>query len=301
MPLLLPSFGINFLTKILVFSIFAMSLDIVLGYTGLPSFGHAAFFGSAAYISAILKINGLDNFILIFFCSTLAAGMLAAMFGYIATRVREVYFILITLALGQMVYAFAWTQRQWTGGDDGITGISRPFLGIPLSLENPNYFYLFIFIIFIICFILMKKIVNSPFGLVIQGIRENEARMRALGYNIWLYKYISFIIGGIFGGISGILYAWFNGFVGPDDVHLLTSANGLFMVIMGGAGTLVGPIIGSGIILALNYFVSIYTIHWTLVVGVLIVIIVMFTPSGVVFYIKKLFETLEKKYGSVKN
>ena len=299
LPLILPTFGTSLVTKILIFGILAMSLDIILGYTGLPSLGHAAFFAIGGYITGIMVTKGVHNFGLVLAGSLLATLIIASVFGLVANRTKGIYFLLVTFALGMLVYAFVWKQRELTGGDDGLPGILRPSLGIQCSLDTTSNFYFFTAAIFVICFLLMRRVVNSPFGYAIQGIRDNEYRMQALGYNVWLYKYVSFLIGAMFAGVAGILFAYFNQFMSPGEAHALTSIEVFLMCIIGGVGTLVGPVIGSAIFILLKYFVSIYTTNWMLIIGTIIILIVMFMPGGIQGYIIKLQHQLAlRNHGS---
>lgn len=282
LPQILDNYYVNLMTKMLIFAIFAMSLDLVIGYMGLPSLGHAAFFGVAAYTIGIFSIKVLPIFWLNLVLSIAMAGFVAAVYGLLALRTREAYFFMITLALAEVLWAIAFSWRSFTKGDDGIPGISRPdlsFIHWPLTNVN-NYFY-FVLLFFVVASILLYIIVNSPFGHVILGIRESELRMRALGYNAWLYKYILFIVAGLFAGLAGTLSVYFNGFVSPSDLGIDVSAEGLLMVLLGGPGTLFGPALGAGIIVFMKNVISTYTTRWVLVLGVIYVLVVMFAPKGV--------------------
>ncbi len=201
LPIFLPMYLQGLMTKILVFAIFAISLDLIWGYTGLSSMGHAAFFGIAGYATAILiRHYGAVTFLETAPLSILITTVFAAVFGIISLRVSGLYFLMVTLALGQALFSIAWEWYHVTGGAFGLT-IPPLKLGIPGVTSTSISIYYFVFILFIICYFLLRLIVKSPFGHVLQGIRENEPRMRALGYNTWLYKYIAFIIAGFFAGI----------------------------------------------------------------------------------------------------
>jgi len=292
------------LTKILIFAIFAMSLDLILGYTGLSSLGHAAFFGVGGYTTGILIIHfGVDTFWLTAPLSILMATLFAAVFGFIALRVSGLYFLMVTFALGQLLFAVAWQWFRMTGGAFGLKGIPPPNLGIPWLTFNDTSLYYFVLLIFIICYFLLYRIVNSPFGYALRGIREDEPRMRALGYNTWLYKYISFIIAGLFAGIGGVLFAHWNMLVSPTHLGVVTSSLGLFYVIIGGAGTLFGPVIGSAVVIGIEYGASLYTPErWPLILGALFVIVVMFLRGGISPHLANLWRKVVKySYGSVKD
>jgi branched-chain amino acid transport system permease protein len=272
---------VSLVTKVLIFGLLAMSLDLLVGYSGLWSFGHAAFFGVAAYTTGILITRyGITSFWLSAPASVLAATLVAALFGYIALRVSDIYFLLITFALGQLVFSLAMKWVAMTGGSVGLVGIPYPDFGF--SWDSPTGFYYFVLLIFIVCSILLYLVTKSPFGAGLQGIRESEIRMRCLGYNTWLYKYIAFIIGGLFAGIAGILYVHFNGVVTPTEASVATSGLIWLMLIIGGTGTLWGALIGSGVILFLQYFISILTPQrWPLIMGACLIASVIVLRGGI--------------------
>jgi ABC-type uncharacterized transport system permease subunit len=197
-PLYLSPFNLIMLIKILIFALFAMSLDIIFGYTGLPSFGHTIFFGISVYTTGILIVTyGIGSFWLAAPAGILLAVLAAAVFGFVVTRISEVYFMLATFALGQLVYNIDIHWLSMTNGPNGFPGIPRPDLGLPLDMSNDIYFFFLTLIVFLICFFLLHRIVHSPFGLTLKAIRENEPRMLSLGYRTWVYKYTSFVLGGI--------------------------------------------------------------------------------------------------------
>jgi len=193
-----------------------------------------------------------------------------------------VYFLMITLALGMVVWGLAFRWVSVTKGDNGISSIPRPSLGLPWSFTNQTAFYYLTLLTFVVAFALMLLIVRSPFGMSMRGIRESERRMRSLGYNVWLHKYLVFILGGAFAGLSGVLWAYYNGFVSPVEVQLITSVETLLMVALGGPGTLVGPTLGAGVIVFLKNFVSLYTKRWLLILGGVYICVILFAPQGIV-------------------
>jgi branched-chain amino acid transport system permease protein len=277
----------------LIFAIFAMSLDIIQGYTGLPSLGHAAFMGTAAFVVGILnvKIFRGSNFGVELMAGIFSAAVVAAVLGLIVLRSKGTYLLMILMASSMMLWGIAFKWRSVTGGDDGLPGISRPNLSfIHWNLGDNTSFYYFVLLFFIIAAVLLYLVVRSSFGHTLLGIRESESRMLSLGYNIWLQKYIAFIVSAIFAGLSGVLLAYYNGFVSPSELHLVTSAEGLIMVILGGAGTLFGPAIGAGIIILVKNFVSGYTEHWMIILGALYIFTVMFAPQGVYRLAKQLLQ-----------
>lgn len=280
-----PLLGIAFvglLTNILIFVLLAMSLDLVFGYAGLWHFGHAGLFGVGAYTTGIL-INHFDitSFWLSAPAGILMAALVAAIFGFIALRMATFYFFIVTFSLGQLIFGLAMQWVDMTGGIDGLPGIPYPDLGFSFSFSPISYYY-FTLVIVAVSAVLLYLITKSPFGYSLQGIRESETRMRILGYNTWLHKYIAFIIAGLFAGVAGVLYIHFNGLITPANTDFATSGLLVFMVIIGGAGTLWGAAIGSALILSLQYFVSLFTPErWPLIVGVIFVVAVMFLRGGI--------------------
>jgi branched-chain amino acid transport system permease protein len=264
----------------LIFAILAMSLDILMGYTGLPSFGHCAYFGASAYVVAIMSTRYQIGFLGCVSGGILAAIVVGAIFGLLLAHTGGVYFLMITLALGMVIWGLAFRWVTMTGGDNGIAGIPRPELGLPVSLWDPVVFYYFTFIVFLVSLLLLYLFIRSPFGQSLLGIRESESRMRNLGYNTWLHKYLAYVVAGTFGGVSGILWAYYNGFVSPVDVELGSSFEAFLMVILGGAGTLTGPAVGAAIIVFLKNFVSAYTHRWLLIIGAIYILTIMYAPGG---------------------
>lgn len=281
-PLFLSSFLLTLLTQSLIYSILAMSLDIILGYTGLASLGHAAYLGLGAYSVGILATRYGAGFWVTLSFGVLLAVAVAAIFGLVALRATGVYFLMITLALGMVVWGLAHRWVTMTQGDNGISAIPRPDLGLPWSLALSIPFYYFALAGFLIAFWILLVIVRSPFGHTLVGIRESESRMRTLGYHVWLHKYIGFVIAGGVGGFAGVLWAYYNGFVSPADLQLATSVEVLLMVALGGRGTLLGPALGAGIIVFLKNLVSIYTHRWVLILGAVYIGTIVYAPEGIV-------------------
>jgi branched-chain amino acid transport system permease protein len=289
-PLVLPSYYLSVVTMILIFGLFAMSLNIIFGDTGLNSLGHAAFFGMAGYIGGISIVTyGITSFWLSTPLALLGAAITAAVFGIIALRVSGVYFLLVTFALGQLLWTVAEKWYAVTMGRSGFVGIPAPDIGLPLvDFTKPVEYYYFVLVVFAICYYLMHRLHRSPFGYALQGIREREPRMRALGYNVWLYKYLAYIIAGVFAGVGGVLYAHFNGSIAPSHIGFSTSALVMLMVILGGAGTLWGPVLGAALIVLIQSFASlIVPARWPLILGVLFVVGVMGFRGGIAPHITK--------------
>jgi branched-chain amino acid transport system permease protein len=276
------SFMILLATRALAFSILVMSLDILLGFTGLASLGQAAYFGVGAYMTAILAAKyqiGLGfDFWLVVVGGLLIGAALAAAFGLLAIRATGVYFLMITLALGQCVWGLAYRWNSLTNGDNGINLQVRPKFGIDLA--NQVTFFYVVLGLFAVSLLALYVLVRSPFGRSLAGIRERELRMKILGYNTWLHKYIAFIIAGAFGGLAGVLWAHTAGIVSPDNVVLTTSVDALLMAVLGGAGTLVGGVIGAFIVTAIREYLSTLVPWWQYVLGAVYVLTIFYLPSG---------------------
>ncbi|HEX5211494.1 MAG TPA: branched-chain amino acid ABC transporter permease [Pseudolabrys sp.] len=276
------SFVVLLTTRAMCFAILAMSVDLLLGFTGLSSMGQAAYFGVGAYLTAILATKyhvGLGwDFWLVVILGMLLGAALAALFGLFAMRASGVYFLMITLALGQCVWGLAYRWNSLTGGDNGINVSSRPSFG--LDLTNETTFFLLVFAFFVVSLIVLYILVRSPFGRSLEGIRERELRMQILGYNTWLHKYIAFVIAGAFGGLAGVLWAHTNGLISPETVVLTTSVDSLLMVVLGGAGTLIGGAIGSAIVFALREYLSTLVPWWQYVLGGVYVLTILYLPMG---------------------
>jgi len=284
------AFVILLITRALILAILAMSLDILLGFTGLPSLGQAAYLGIGAYLTAILatKFNfGLGwSFWVVVLLGILLAAATAAFFGLFAVRASGVYFLMITLALGQCVWGLAYRWNSMTGGDNGINLPRRPAFGIQLS-SDVAYFYV-VFGFFALSLLMLYVLVKSPFGRSLEGIREREVRMRTLGYNTWLHKYLAFIIAGGFGGLAGVLWAHANGHVSPEDVVLTTSVDALLMVVLGGPGTLVGGAIGAAVVLFLREYLSTLVAWWQYVLGAVYILTILYLPDGLMGMARRL-------------
>jgi branched-chain amino acid transport system permease protein len=278
-PPFLSAYPLTLLTQALIYAIFAMSLDVLLGYTGLPSLGHAAYFGVAAYAVAILSTEYGAGFWTAFAAALAAAVGAAALFGVLAIRAAGTYFLMITLALGMVVWGLAFRWVSVTQGDNGISGVQRPTVA-GWSASDPLAFYYLTFVVFAVTAAALVVLVRSPFGMSLRGIRDSEGRMRSLGYNVWLHKYLSFVMSGGFAGVAGMLWAYYNGFVSPIEVQLVTSVEAVLMVALGGSGTLVGPALGAGIIVFLKNFVSVYTKRWLLILGGVYICVILFAPGG---------------------
>jgi len=279
-PFVLPDYTRTLIAEIFIFAIFAMSLDILVGYTGLMSLGHAAFFGLGAYTVAILGVLFGGNAWLGVAAGVTIAAAGAAVIGFFCVRTSGIPFLMLTLAFSQLVFSAALKWRNLTGGSDGLAIFEKPsFLGWGLSDSLAMYFMALAF--FLLCYWGLRRLINAPLGHIFVGIRENEPRMLAIGYATSTYKVLSFTIAGALAGLAGGLYAIFNGFISPDAVYWTASGDILIMVMLGGAGTLTGPVIGTAIFMLMKNLVSSYSEHWMLIIGVVFISCVMFFPGGI--------------------
>jgi branched-chain amino acid transport system permease protein len=295
MPPFYTSYWITLFTQMLIYGILAMSLDILLGYTGLSSFGHAGFFGSSAYVVAVLATRYKMGFLTCFVSGIAVTTVISMIFGLLVAHATGVYFLIITLALGMTLWGLAFRWVTMTGGDNGISGIPRPDIGLPISLKDPLTFYYVILVFFLICLILMAIYVRSPFGHSLKGVRESESRMRVLGYHTWLHKYLSYVSAAAFGGVAGALWAYFDGFISPYNMDLTASIEIILMVILGGPGTLIGPALGAAIIVFLKNFISAYTQRWLLIVGTIYILTILYAPQGLMNLLKDWLKGGRKK------
>jgi branched-chain amino acid transport system permease protein len=281
LPLILSPYYVGLVVKMMVFALFAMSLDLLLGYAGMPSLGHAAYFGMAAYTTGLLALKAGWTVWLALPAGIAMAALTSVVFGLLALRTRGSYFLMITLALSQVLWGIAFGWRSLTGGDDGLPEVPRPDLSLPWSMSDNTPFYYFVLLFFVVGTLVLVRVVASPFGYVLRGIRESETRMLVLGYNVWRYKLVAFVVAAAFAGLAGCLYVYFNRFVSPDYVHVVRSAEVLLMVILGGAGTLIGPAVGATLIVLLENLISTYTERWVTVLGVIYVLVALLAPNGI--------------------
>lgn len=281
-PLIAPLFDlgfyVSFVRRVLIYALAASSLNFILGYGGMVALGHAAFFGAGAYVVAILSAQGQSQALAAWPVAMFVAGTLALLIGAISLRTRGVYFIMITLAFAQMVFYLFISLRQY-GGEDGIN-LSTPSTLPLLNLSNDTQFYYLVLAVVAACLWLMHCMVNARFGRALQGIRENETRMLALGYPVLRIKLVAFVFAGALAGLAGALLANHNLFVSPSLMHWTASANLIIMVIVGGIGLRFGGVVGAAVMLLLEEFLRLYTDYWHMPLGVLLLLIVLFAPRG---------------------
>ncbi len=287
------SFGINLLTETLIFGLLAMSLDLLLGYTGLVSFGHAAYFGLGAYTAGILtaqlKLNNLLIGLLMGLC---VAGLGALVLGYLSIRTSGIYFLMLTLAFSQMLYAVAFKWSDVTGGSNGLS-LTRPPVDLPglsWDFKDRTSFYFLALGCFLAGFFILRQVILSPFGRSLVGIRDNENRMAALGYQTRNFKLIAFVIAGSLGGLAGALNAYNNGFVSSNEFYWTTSGAVMVMVLLGGKGSLVGPVLGAFLVRYAEQFIQaqnfrlgtfVVSERWLMVLGFIFIAFVLAAPGGI--------------------
>jgi branched-chain amino acid transport system permease protein len=280
-PALLPDFLVTSATEVLILGLFAMSLDLLVGYTGLESFGHAAVYGLGAYTASLLLLRAgvsLPVALLLAACGTAAV---ALPIGWLCTRTTGVSFAMLTLAFAQLFYALAYKWQSVTGGSDGLAGVPRspgPF-GMSWFASRVGYYYLAAGCL-VGAYVLCRAFVASPVGTALLAIRDNERKASSLGYNPRAYKVAVFVIAAFFGGLAGALYAPFAGFASPDLFFWVLSGQVLVMVIIGGAGSLLGPVAGAMVFLLLEHYLSGLTDSWALVLGLIFILFVLFVPEG---------------------
>jgi branched-chain amino acid transport system permease protein len=283
-PLVLPEFWRRFLTEILIWGLLAMSSDLLIGYAGMISFGHSAFFGLGMYgaAAALLTVSPPNLWLAVGYGLIGAAG--AALFvAYFSTRLRDIYFAITTLIFSQIFYVIIFTWTDVTGGENGLT-FRRPALSIPWLYATPftnETLHWFVLAVVTASYLTLRRITQSPFGMVLQSIRENESRTRAIGYPVERYKVVAVMLSGLFAGLAGALYAIQNRFAAPDFVYFLVSGETVIFNVMGGMGTLVGPIVGAGCFLLLReMFSRFFTEYYLIPLGIIFIAMVIFMPQG---------------------
>jgi len=271
---------VNIVSQILIYAILALGLNVLVGYAGLVSLGHAGLFGVACYAAAWLVAGGWGHLS----AALLAIGVIiatSAVFAVLSLRATGIGFLMITLAIGQILWGLAYRWIGLTGGDNGINVPSRPApFGLSLALSRP--FYFFVLVVFLVAVAAMAVFIRSPFGASLRGTRDQPRRMTALGYNVWLIRFLAFLFSGFWSGVAGLLFCYYNQFVSPNVLALSSSAEALLMVISGGTGTLLGPIAGATLVVIMKNVASAYIERWNFLLGAIFVAIVIFMPEGLV-------------------
>ena len=281
LPWIAGEFYVNLTSQVLIAAVFAASINLLLGYGGLPTLGHAAYVGVAAYVSAWLFLKlGLGHW-LTAPLALAATTLMACFFGLIALRATGLGFLMLTLALSQVLWGTAYRWVSVTDGDNGLRGLTRP-APFGINLDDSTAFYYFALIVTAVSIWLMARFVASPFGAALRGTRDQPRRMAALGHNVGLIRWVTFVYAGFWGAVSGLLFVYYHKYIHPVSLSLQSSAEGLLAVIAGGSGTLAGPIVGAAIVVILKNYVSAYIERWNMLLGFVFVLIVVFMPDGLV-------------------
>jgi branched-chain amino acid transport system permease protein len=292
-PLVLPPYWSRFVTEILIWGLLAMSSDILIGYTGMVSFGHSAFFGLGMYgAAAALLMVAPPNLLLALLFGLTASSAIAAFVAYFSTRLRDIYFAITTLIFSQIFYVIIFTWTEVTGGENGLS-FKRPALGIPglwTTPFTPETLHWFVLAVVAGSYLILRRIMRSPFGMVLQSIRENEPRTRAIGYAVERYKIVAVMLSGLFAGLSGVLYALQNRFAAPDFVFFIVSGDAVIFNVMGGIGTLVGPIVGAATFLLLREGLGRLfgdQFPYLIPLGFIFIAIIIFMPQGLLGFMRR--------------
>jgi branched-chain amino acid transport system permease protein len=292
-PLVLPEFWRRFLTEILIWGLLAMSSDLLIGYAGMISFGHSAFFGLGMYgaAAALLTVSP-PNLWLAIGCGLIGAAGVALFVAYFSTRLRDIYFAITTLIFSQIFYVIIFTWTAVTGGENGLI-FTRPHFSIPFLYDvrfNSTTLHWFVLALVAASYLFLRRVTQSPFGKVLQSIRENEARTRAIGYPVERYKIVAVMLSGLFAGLAGVLYAIQNEFAAPDFVYFVTSGDTVIWNVMGGIGTLVGPIVGAGFFQLLRELMSRLfgdQFPYLIPLGLIFIVMIIFLPQGLLGFARR--------------
>ncbi len=279
LPFFSGEYYINLSSQILIFAVFAASINLLLGYGGLPTLGHAAYLGVAAYLSALMYLKWHVAPLLIAPLALAGTTLMACVFGLIALRATGLGFLMLTLALSQVLWGTAYRWVSVTDGDNGLRGLSRP-APFGISLDNASAFYWFTLAISVVAIAFMARFVASPFGAALRGARDQPRRMSALGYDVWLIRWITFVYAGFWGAVSGLLFVYYHKYIHPVSLSLANSAEGLLAVIAGGSGTLAGPLVGAAIVMLVKNYLSATIERWNMLLGFIFVFIVVLMPEG---------------------
>lgn len=284
-PFVAGEFWMRLIMQIMIFGLLALSTDLLLGHAGLFSLCHASFFAVSAYVTAILHVRHGFGTAVAAPVGILAGTVLALIFA-VAVRTRGVYFILITLAFGYIVWGVTYRWASFTGGDNGVTNVPLPSIG-PWHVNDVTSYYYVVLIVILLCAAAYYTLVTSPFGLTLRGIKSSESRMRSLGYSVGWHLYAGFVLSGVLASIAGVLYVYFNRFINPTAAAFPVSVEAVLMAIIGGTGTIIGPFIGAGIVLVLRNWVSGFFHYYTGVLGIVFIVTVLWAPQGIMGLLKR--------------
>jgi branched-chain amino acid transport system permease protein len=295
LPFVVPPYQTVLLSYGLVFAIAALGFNLLLGYTGLLSFGHSAYFGAGAYaVAFIVKYAKLDSMEAFVLGGIVASGAIAALFGLLCVRYTRIFFGILTMALSQVLWSLAFKFFWVTGGSDGLRVPTPTLLGGYVRAGNDKFeflshrYYYYVLAMFVICVAVMWVIVHSPFGKALQAIRDNETRAEFVGVQVWHYRWVAFVISGVFTGIAGALWVPLNGLTTPDILHWTFSGKMVFFTVLGGFQTFFGPIVGAVIYNYLETYAVGHTVYWQMVLGIVLVVLVLALPAGIVGTLRRL-------------
>ena len=283
-PFWLSIYWVIILTEILTMSLFAMSFNLLFGYTGLLSFGQAGFFGAGAYFAVLTLIHGPASLWAALAAGSLGAAVLALVIGWLCVRRDEIYFAILTLGFGMMLFTVAHNWRSVTGGSDGLGNFTLPELGLfgwHISMFNPRHFYFLVLFIVTVGVLVLFRVVRSPFGLLLKGTRENSMRVSFVGANVRALRLFAFVTAGALAGLAGALFAFFNRIASPEMLHWAFSGKAVLMTILGGSGVFLGPAAGAGIFFVLEHYITAYTTNWMIILGAILMVLVLLFPKGV--------------------
>jgi branched-chain amino acid transport system permease protein len=294
LPWVAGEFYVNLMSQVLIAAVFAAGLNLMVGYAGLTSLGHASYLGLAAYISAWMYLRLGVSHAIAAPVALVGTTLIGCIFGWIALRASGLGFLMITLALSQVLWGTAYRWSSVTQGDNGLSGLTRP-APFGISLDGAAAFYWFTLAVAALAIWLIARFVASPLGAVLAGTRDQPRRMAALGHDVWLIRWIAFVQSAFWGAVAGLLYVYYHRYIHPSSLALMTSAEGLLAVIAGGSGTVAGPLVGAAIVVLLKNYVSIYIERWNMLLGFVLVAIVIFMPHGLVPGVRRLLERRRKR------
>ena len=283
-PVFLSTYWIITLTEILIMSLFAMSFNLLFGYTGLLSFGQAGFFGAGGYFAVLMLLHGPESLWAALAAAIVGSCILSIVIGWLCVRLDEIYFAILTLGFGMMLFTIAHNWRSVTGGSDGLGNFILPtvsFIHWRISLSHPKHFYFLVFAVTTLGAGLLWRVVRSPFGLLLRAARENSNRIDFVGANVRSVRLLAFVIAGVLSGIAGALFALFNRIASPEMLHWSFSGKAVLMTILGGSGVLIGPGVGAAIFFVLEHLITMFATNWMIILGAILVVLVLLFPKGV--------------------
>jgi branched-chain amino acid transport system permease protein len=292
------TYYLNVASQILFWAILAQALNILVGYAGLTSLGHAALFAMSGYTAAILVAAGVSQMVAAL-AALAATVVVTGLFAFLALRATGIGFLMITLALGQILWGIAYRWASLTNGDNGVNLKQRP-APFGIDLTSPQAFYWMTLAVFLVALVSMRMMVRSPFGAALRGTRDQPRRMTALGFDVWSIRFVAFLVSGFWTGVAGLLFLYYNQFISPQIASIQISAEALLMVISGGSATVFGPIAGAAIVVIMKNVVSGYIERWNMVLGLIFVLIVSFMPEGLIPGIQRLWRSLSSRTGGAR-